>query len=42
MIYTPPMLQSDWPECYNHGTRTDIQNECGVSTNRSLTLSLEG
>ena len=20
MIYTPPMLQSDWPECYNHGT----------------------
>ena len=20
VIYTPPMLQSDWPECYNHGT----------------------
>ena len=20
VMYTPPMLQSDWPECYNHGT----------------------
>ena len=24
MIYTPPMLQSDWPECYNHGTMIPI------------------
>ena len=28
MIYTPPMLQSDWSECYNHGTRIDVHVFC--------------
>ena len=22
LIYTPPIEQSDWLECYNHGTRS--------------------
>ena len=22
MIYLPPILQSDWSECYNHGTKS--------------------
>ena len=33
MIYTPPIEQSDWSECYNHGTNIyiSLQQVCLMS-----------
>ena len=32
MIYIPPIEQSDWSECYNHGTNSGVVIKLALST----------
>ena len=41
MIYTPPIQQSDWSECYNHGTSVATLVQGGKwNTERDAGLTL--